>query len=165
MNPPSLPPPPPPQSIKGSLLLTLHSLGSDTISSSSRLEWLPLLHNAALLFATLRARGTIYQHSWSSSFQPGHAHMLVSEATPTCWLVGAHPHSGNGHTVHVLQCCVHRTHSKPRPLQDVMGYLQRMFRESEAAGGGAKPIPWSGIRYMMAQVSHMIPILTHYILT
>lgn len=65
----------------------VHSLYSTThrglIKSSSRLEWLPLVHNVIMLHASLCLRQHASSWSYSSHYQWNHTHLMVTQHTPT----------------------------------------------------------------------------------
>lgn len=69
---------PPPQSVRTSVLHSLSSMTGEVVGCSSRPEWLPLLHNVALLHATIRLRGHAYSHAWAHSYHWNHTHLMVS---------------------------------------------------------------------------------------
>ncbi len=66
-----------PQAVRASLLHSLSSMGSAVLSTSTRPEWLPLLHNVALFHSTVRVRGEVYDHAWSTKYIWTHAHLMV----------------------------------------------------------------------------------------
>ena len=67
----------PPCSLRSSVLYSLSNLAGDVVSSSSRVEWLPILHCMAMLHATVRLRKEIYAHAWLTNLQWTHSHFMV----------------------------------------------------------------------------------------
>ncbi len=68
----------PPLSLTSSVLHSLSSLAGEVFSSSSRLEWLPILHSMVMLHATVCLRKHIYEYSWLTDFQWTHTHFMVT---------------------------------------------------------------------------------------
>ncbi len=66
-----------PLSVRASVLHSLSSTAGELITSSSRQEWLPLLHNVALLHATVRLRQEAYQFAWTEDYHWNHSHLMV----------------------------------------------------------------------------------------
>ncbi len=67
-----------PLSVRASVLHSLSSTAGEMITSSSRQEWLPLLHNIALLHATVRLRQQAYRFAWTDDYHWNHSHLMVS---------------------------------------------------------------------------------------
>lgn len=68
----------PPRSLCGGVLYCLNSLAGDIVSSSVRVEWLPILHCMAMLHTTVCLRKHVYVHAWSTDFTWTHQHFMVS---------------------------------------------------------------------------------------
>jgi hypothetical protein len=68
----------PPKALNSGVLYCLNSLAGEVVSTSSRVEWLPVLHSLALLHTTVCLRKDIYTHSWTTDFSWSHTHFMVS---------------------------------------------------------------------------------------
>ena len=53
------------QIIKDNLLRSMSLVDTDLLKLSSRVEWPPLLHNLAMLHATIRLRGRFNRAGWN----------------------------------------------------------------------------------------------------
>lgn len=68
-----------PLSVRSSVLHSLSSTAGELISSSSRQEWLPLLHNMAMFHAIVRSRKHAYRFSWAQDYQWTQSHLMVGQ--------------------------------------------------------------------------------------
>ena len=66
-----------PLSVRSSVLHSLSSTAGELINSSARQEWLPLLHNMAMLHASVRMRKHAYKFSWAREYQWTQSHLMV----------------------------------------------------------------------------------------
>ena len=66
-----------PLTLRASVLHSLSSTAGELVTSTSRQEWLPLLHNVAMLHATLRLRRQAYRHAWIEDYQWTQSHLMV----------------------------------------------------------------------------------------
>lgn len=73
-----------PFTLKASVLHSLRSTAGELVTSSSRQEWLPLLHNMVLLHATVRLRRQAYQFAWTKDYQWTHSNLMVSLYRAEC---------------------------------------------------------------------------------
>jgi len=58
-------------------------MAGDIVTCSSRPEWLPLLHNIAMLHATVRPRKEAYPQAWAKEYSWRHTHLMVSNCAVT----------------------------------------------------------------------------------
>ena len=65
------------QSIHASVMHSLTCIPMDVFRSSSRVEWLPLLHSIAIMHASLRLRGQVCPYSWSNGYHWNYNHLMV----------------------------------------------------------------------------------------
>lgn len=69
----------PPKSLCSSVLYCLHSLaGHNMVNATNRIEWLPILHNMAMLHTTACLRKDVYKHAWTTDFSWSHSHFMVN---------------------------------------------------------------------------------------
>ena len=52
-------------------------MAGDLITGSTRPEFLPLVHNLAMLHATLRLRKELYHFAWKEDYKWSHKHLMV----------------------------------------------------------------------------------------
>ena len=67
-----------PLSLRGNVLHSLSCMAGELIASSSRPEWLPILHNVIMLHATLRLRKLAFNFAWAEDYQWKLTHLMVS---------------------------------------------------------------------------------------
>ena len=67
-----------PLSLRGNVLHSLSCTAGDLIASSSRPEWLPILHNMIMLHATLRLRKVAFNYAWAKGYQWKLTHLMVN---------------------------------------------------------------------------------------
>ena len=70
-----------PLSLRGNVLHSLSCTAGELIASSSRPEWLPILHNMIMLHATLRLRKVACNYAWADNYQWKLTHLMVNH----CW--------------------------------------------------------------------------------
>jgi len=68
-----------PLSLRASVLHCLASTAGGVLTASSRQEWIPLLHNIALLHSTVRLRHQTYKFAWAQEYHWTHAHLMVNQ--------------------------------------------------------------------------------------
>ena len=68
----------PPLSLCSSVLYNLSSLSRDFLTESCHVEWLPSVHNMAMLHATILLRKYVYIHALLEDFSWTHTHFMVS---------------------------------------------------------------------------------------
>ena len=66
-----------PLSLRGNVLHSLSCTAGELIASSSRPEWLPILHNMIMLHATLRLRKVACNYAWADNYQWKLTHLMV----------------------------------------------------------------------------------------
>ena len=73
----------PPRDLYSGVLYCLGCLAGGAVSSSSRPEWLPVLHCISMLHTTVRLRSHMYSHAWVTDFPWTHLHFMVSHSCCT----------------------------------------------------------------------------------
>ena len=68
----------PPREVCSSVLYCLGSLAGGVATSSSRPEWLPILHCMSMLHTTACLREQVYPHAWLTNTTWTHSHFMVS---------------------------------------------------------------------------------------
>ena len=72
------------QSIHASVMHSLTCIPMNVFRSSSRVEWLPLLHSIAMMHASLRLRGQVCPYSWSNGYHWNYNHLMVCVCDVVC---------------------------------------------------------------------------------
>ena len=72
------------QSINASVMHSLTCIPMDVFRSSSRVEWLPLLHSIAMMHASLRLRGRVCPYSWSNGYRWNYNYLMVCVYSYIC---------------------------------------------------------------------------------
>ena len=107
------------QSLRSNVLHSLSSVAGELVCSSSRQEWLPLLHNLAMLHATVQLRQRAYGQAWSTDYHWSHTQLLdvlhycqkefrslevtmpgLSGVKPVSW-------TGMRHMISEVRCVIH----------------------------------------------------------
>ena len=109
-----------PLSLRGSVLHSLSCTAGELISSSSRPEWLPILHNMIMLHATLRLRKVACSYAWAQDYQWKLTHLMVCPS---------------------LLALMYSCDEYYGWSQDILDYLRRELKNSELSPPGT-----SGVR-------------------
>lgn len=68
-----------PLSLRGNVLHSLSCTAGELIASSSRPEWLPILHNMVMFHATLRLRKPACNYAWADNYHWKLTHLMVNQ--------------------------------------------------------------------------------------